>query len=748
MAVNVKMGVDLSSFSGGIREGQAILKSLNAEMKASEAEFKATGNAEQKLASQTKTLNSQLQVQQKIAEKAAADLKTLDEQGVKPTDASYQKLYATLMNAQAGMNEAQAALNALDGSQQQAAKSAGSLADSVNGIGKKISLDQVLSGINSIKSGLESAAQKAVQLGEAIWSNVMDAAKWADDTATQALMYGIDVEKYQQMQKLVQNGLDTTVEAMLTAQSKLKKNIGSESKAAIDALQELGVAWDETVGSGKYGDVTKVRDSMEVFWEAGQKIMALKDDPNAQESMAQALFGRSWKELIPLFDKYKSVEEYNAALEKTKINSAEDVDKLAELNDKVSELKGNFETLSREVWAQMAPALTDAADALNGLLTSVLEYLETEEGQEMLKSLGDSVSELFSGMKNINAKDVVDGFKAAFDKVVEALTWIKDNKDSIVTALEGVFGFWATLKVGSGVGDLLKLINGIKGLTGGGAGAAAGGTGTAATTGILTTFKAGAANVLKTLPFAAPVAMFIDGLIQDQKMLQEWQAKGEQNLLDYSSKSALFAGQDMFGIWDTLTKYGKLPGTEADISGFAQRYMDVFYEKTQDPLVEQLVEAMTDEQYENFHNMMERIASGDHFYSQEDQEALAQAINDAITAAENIMTPEINAEVKVPDDTAAQVSQQVGTVLLDGKVVTGRNGEELFANGIWHVPYDGMLARLHKGERVMPAREVQSRNFSSNLYVENMNMNGGLSADALAASIASRNSRIMAGYGS
>ena len=203
MAVNVKMGVDLSSFSGGIREGQAILKSLNAEMKASEAEFKATGNAEQKLASQTKTLNSQLQVQQKIAEKAAADLKVLDDQGVKPTDAAYQKLYATLMNAQAGRNEAQAALNALDGSQQQAAKSAGSLADSVNGIGKKISLDQVLSGINSIKSGLESAAQKAVQLGEAIWTNVMNAAKWADDTATQAMMYGIDVETYQQMQKLV-----------------------------------------------------------------------------------------------------------------------------------------------------------------------------------------------------------------------------------------------------------------------------------------------------------------------------------------------------------------------------------------------------------------------------------------------------------------------------------------------------------------------------------------------------------------
>ena len=64
------------------------------------------------------------------------------------------------------------------------------------------------------------------------------------------------------------------------------------------------------------------------------------------------------------------------------------------------------------------------------------------------------------------------------------------------------------------------------------------------------------------------------------------------------------------------------------------------------------------------------------------------------------------------------------------------------------MPYDGFLARLHKGERVMTAREVGSRSFSSNLYVENMNMGGGMDADALAAAIAGRNQRMMAGYGS
>ena len=78
-----------------------------------------------------------------------------------------------------------------------------------------------------------------------------------------------------------------------------------------------------------------------------------------------------------------------------------------------------------------------------------------------------------------------------------------------------------------------------------------------------------------------------------------------------------------------------------------------------------------------------------------------------------------------------------GTSLVPGK-----------ANGIWAVPYDGYLASLHKGERVVPAREIASRSFSSNLYVENMNMGGGMSADALAATIAARNRRMMAGYGS
>ena len=73
----------------------------------------------------------------------------------------------------------------------------------------------------------------------------------------------------------------------------------------------------------------------------------------------------------------------------------------------------------------------------------------------------------------------------------------------------------------------------------------------------------------------------------------------------------------------------------------------------------------------------------------------------------------------------------------------------IHANGLPEVPWDGYYAVLHKGERVVPAREVQSsRNYSSNLYVESMVMNNGQDAEALAAAMAAAQRRAMSGYGS
>ena len=72
----------------------------------------------------------------------------------------------------------------------------------------------------------------------------------------------------------------------------------------------------------------------------------------------------------------------------------------------------------------------------------------------------------------------------------------------------------------------------------------------------------------------------------------------------------------------------------------------------------------------------------------------------------------------------------------------------IHANGLWSVPFDNYPALLHRGERVVPAREVNSRSYNSNLYVEKMIMNNGADAQGLANAMAAANRRRMSGYGS
>ena len=723
---NVKMGADISSFKSGISAAKSEVKTLDQQMKMLDATMKAEGKSEQTLNMQTQTLNSRMAAQKNIAKQAEAALKAMSENGVKPTSEAYQKMSRELLAAQTGMMETQAALNDLGDGAVQAAGGVERLESGLNGISKKISLDQVINGISKITNGLENAARKAVSLGQSLWDNIMDSAKWADDTATMALMYGIDLDKFLRMQKLVINGQDTAVESVLKTQDKLRKGVGNSATATMDALRELNLLEQITGKTGEISETVTMSD-IDLFWAAGQALMNLGDKYD-KEAKAQALFGKSWKELVPLFTEFKNQEELDKALKNVNVESADTVTTLATLNDKWGELRGNLDTLSREIMAQFAPGLISLSDSLNNLLTSVLEYLKSEDGQKMLADMAKSFESLFDGLKNVSVDDVVTKFKDAFDKIVSGFKWVSENSGTLLAALEGIGAFWAGLHVSEGVLTLLKVINGLKDLLGiGGAGA---GAGIGSAVGSALTRAAGTAA----------------GVLGNATLLNNIPAIGDWFVHNTSLGQELFLGTREKG------------STWKDIQNNASTFADDWKNNA---LIKPIIDGYTNAI--NFWNKFYTNAgkyiqiAGENTYGDD------WTIEDALREATGGTVP-VEITPEAPEDSAARLAEQIGTVQVYADIVPLMNGYVQGAsggggsgrpnvlmpkaNGINFVPYDGYLALLHKGEQVVPARQVASRNFTSNLYFENVNLNNGQDAEGLAARITAQQRREMSGYGS
>lgn len=768
--VGVKMGVSgISQFKQQISEAQSTVKTYDSALKLAEKQLKATGDAETYLQSKTTALQGKLQAQQSAVKSAEAALKSMADSGVDKASAAYQKMEKSLLDAQAAVLDTQMDIQNIGTESTNAAGKTERLASSLGGLNRTVSLETVISGLGRITDTMERGIQKAGELGEAIWGNIMNSAQWADDSATMALMYGVDLDTFLRVQKLVANGMDTSVEAILKSQQKLAKNVGNGSGSFLQTMKELGLAY-ETVG--KFGDTSimlATNDPTEMFWKAGEAIMALGDSFE-QESKAQEVFGKSWRELIPLFTDYKTQEAFDKALEGVTVNSEKEVSDLAALNDKVAELQGNIDTLTNKGWAALAPSLTGAADALSGLLGNVLEYLDTPEGKEALNEMSESISGLFEDLEHIDPDSVVKNFQTVFDKIVGGFRWIKENKDGVVNGIKVIAGAFGLLKVSEGVLTFLQLINGARGALGGGGGAteaAAGAAGATARGGIFSK----AFSFLKTPfgKFASAEALIayigsemIKANMNDENLNAIYGDGTGGSVVDTMSEEAVKAAKKYWQVYEET-------GTEAamDARDRLQKTLqdEGFYNDEQGvSLIENI--------FDNWLNGMDPDGLGERLKARfQDGRKKPMDLSEAWKTFTDGKSIEVPTEPEAPENAAEILRAQIGTVPVAVQPMfsgagyggsTGGGSADLLtdigyggfsrlwrehANGIPYVPWDGYAAILHKGERVVPAREVSSRSYSSNMYFENVNINNGMDAEALAAKIAEANRATMSGTG-
>lgn len=448
--VNVKMGVTgISQFKQNMKQAQSSVKTLDEALKLNEAQFKATGDAETYMQEKSDLLNRKMEAQQKIVDEAKAALNKMAEQGVDKASDSYQKMQQQLLRAETDLTNTQNAMNGVAEAGDDAATATSGMMSELGKIKQGVSFENVTNGINSITATMEKAFAKAVQLGKAISREVLGAGSWADDLATKAAYYGLSEEDLQRMEKTA-NLIDTSVEAIVGSQKKLRKGLGSGDKGVGEALKAL------------FGENYDASDWEKTFWDAGKALMEFTDEEK-QEVYAQKLFGKSWNELIPLFQAGR--EEYEKVNESWSVVNQENLDRLKEMDDQYQKLTQEFEAFKITLLSSFADPMTKGMEAVTGLFQELNRYLETPEGKEMIEQLGTTISTLIEDLTNIDPAEVVNGLKGVIDGITDSLKWITDNKSTVVTAMGGIIAAWGAMKLTGGVLEILKIVNALTGLS-------------------------------------------------------------------------------------------------------------------------------------------------------------------------------------------------------------------------------------------------------------------------------------------
>lgn len=476
-------------FKSAMKDAANSVKVLNSQEKLAKAQFKQTGDQEKYQAAQTEILKKKIEEQKKAVAAAEAAMKQLAKNGVAENSKQMQDWQVKLNSAKTALTGMETELQNLENSAGQAADKSEDLSNELGSIDKKMSIDAAIQGIHGITGALEGAISKAISLGTELYNAMRDAGSWADDLATQSLVYSLSPQELQQMQYAA-NLIDTNVETIIGARSKLQRNMKFGNKEIQQEFHNLGV---QTMAGGVY------RDWQDVLWDTGDALMAMTNEVD-RDATAQKLLGRSWQELLPMFTAGR--KKYEEVMNEAPTVADEDIEKLTEMDDAFQKMTAQMEVTKKTILAQLAPAFTELATTIEGVMKKINEYLQTDEGKQKLKELSESVTSLFRGLEEVNFGALLDGAKTALDKLNEALKWIKDNKDLIIRAIEGIAIALGGLKISETVLRGLQLIAGLKGLKIGGNGLPTTGGDATTQTGSDVTKTGGGAALMKALKTA------------------------------------------------------------------------------------------------------------------------------------------------------------------------------------------------------------------------------------------------------
>lgn len=393
-SASVKLGVEYSQFKRGMSDAQNSVKTLTEALKANESQLKLTGDKEIYLKNKVDLLNQQIEAQRQVVANAMKALQELNKSGIDKASKKYQDMERNVYKATDQLNKMQAELKDVESGSEAAGTEAGEMNNQLKNIGKGVSWDNLTTGLDSIIGKLESGARAAVNLGKKIINSAKGSTGWADDLITLSSETGLSLTELQQIEQ-ISHIIETDVDAIVKAKDRMAK--ATTTDKGVESIEDvLGISLN-----GQTAD--------ELFWEVGDALANMGEEFD-KDAAAQQVFGRSWRELLPLFKMGR--QEYEKMLSEQTVLTDEQVKSLGEADDAMKSVELQIQQMKNQFWAENA------------------------------------------------------------DKITELMQWIVDNKDAVVTALEAIGIAFGTLKLASFAANLAKAINGFKelGLLGKGGG--------------------------------------------------------------------------------------------------------------------------------------------------------------------------------------------------------------------------------------------------------------------------------------
>ena len=483
-----------NTFKSALQAIDAQIKALGAGVKTASAEMEGMGNKEEaaakkaELLTQTiaanneklKLLGEQYAAAQKKLDGLADALKKAQESGdpEKITRATneYNRQVTVVANLERSMASTQTAIQNAANSMQQAQEQTNAMSDAMGQTGKnteelgknmeetgkqtdelakKLDLSLAKEGLENVNSAIGAAISKLKEWGTAIWEAGKNASTMADDLITMSTKTGMSVEKLQEMQYAARF-VDTELNTITGSMTKLTSSMTSGSAAVGEAFMTLGVRVTDNTGALKTQE--------QVFWECIDALGKVANETE-RDAIAMTLFGKSAGDLTPLIKAGSA--EWNAYAEEARkagiIISQDGVSALGTFNDSLQRMEATFDGVKNQLLSALAPAFSAIADKVTEVAQKFSEWVQTDEAQEMLANIAQTVMDLVTELGN-NLQPAIDGVIGAAKTVGEIFSFIAQHGQELAIALGVVTTAIVGLKIAQLALNVAMMANPIGGI--------------------------------------------------------------------------------------------------------------------------------------------------------------------------------------------------------------------------------------------------------------------------------------------